>query len=210
MDVYCMPLEPNAFDRPYTNPRRTSNYGVSWNNNIADLAAEAAKLGADEVVIAVDVSRAELRLDGFPKANTHVPPPVAIYIPGTEHNDLRFLSDRWDDWRDNVRAVGLTLQRLRLVAEAGVAATGEQYQGWQALPPGTPMPAAQMTVEGAARLLCDTTMETIGEDWRDVVDGRSSVRDLYREAIKTHHPDHGGDAEMFRRLTEARDLLLSS
>lgn len=30
----------------------------------------------------------------------------------------------------------------------------------------------------------------------------------YRDAVKAHHPDVGGDEAMFMRLTQARNLLL--
>ena len=34
-----------------------------------------------------------------------------------------------------------------------------------------------------------------------------AVRDAFRELARTHHPDHGGDPETFRRIVEARDML---
>ncbi len=33
------------------------------------------------------------------------------------------------------------------------------------------------------------------------------VRTAYRELVKRHHPDHGGDAELFREITAAYDCL---
>lgn len=35
-----------------------------------------------------------------------------------------------------------------------------------------------------------------------------AIRRAYRERVKRHHPDAGGDAGEFRRLTTARDVLL--
>jgi hypothetical protein len=38
---------------------------------------------------------------------------------------------------------------------------------------------------------------------------RSEVISAYRRLARQHHPDLGGDADAFRSLTVARDLLLS-
>ena len=35
----------------------------------------------------------------------------------------------------------------------------------------------------------------------------SQIRSAFRAAAKQHHPDVGGDAEMFKRITEAYDVL---
>jgi len=42
--------------------------------------------------------------------------------------------------------------------------------------------------------------------------GPDEVRAAYRRRVAETrcHPDHGGDADLFRRLTAARDLLLKS
>ena len=36
------------------------------------------------------------------------------------------------------------------------------------------------------------------------------VKSAYRAAAKRHHPDYGGDAEMFKRVTEAYEILNGS
>lgn len=111
-------------------------------------------------------------------------------------------------WQANVRAIALGLEALRRVERYGIAPRGEQYTGWKALPPSSVALGAAMTVDEAARLLCDATMDEVGEDPRDVSRVASLATALWREAAKRHHPDVGGDPDLFRRLTEARDLLL--
>lgn len=72
-----------------------------------------------------------------------------------------------------------------------------------ALPPATPMGAA-MTVDQAITVLHE---HADGRwDWDDL-DG---VRSAFRIAVKAAHPDHGGDPETFRLITEARDVLLNA
>lgn len=198
-----MPIEPGAWDRPLCAERRSSGYGAQWGTTIRELANEAGQLGANEVVIGLAVDRSALRLDGYPKSGVDVPDEVIVYLPASAHGPLRFLSDRWWKWQHNVRAVVLTLQRLRLVTESGVAQSGEQYRGWQALPPGRPGLAGGMTFESARALLREAAgdvAETAGMD----------VDELYRRAAKRHHPDRGGDAVRFAQVTAARDLLVSS
>lgn len=156
----------------------------------------------------VDVDESDVRLDGELRANAKPHSPAVGVSIESRHGPLLFVCDRFRHWQDNARAIALGLEALRKVERYGIVQSDEQYRGWQALPPGTPMPAAKMTVEDAARLLCDATMGTIGESWEDIVRTRVGVNDLYREAVKLHHPDRGGDAAMFARLTEARELLL--
>ena len=207
LQAYCVPMKPGSFPREFTDPRRKSGYVITYHRNLEDLEIEAEKLDADELYIALNVERHQIRRDGMPKSGASIPPPVIVYLESTVQGDLTFPSDRWDNWQDNIRAVGLTLQRLRLIDEAGVAGEGQQYQGWAELPSGIAVPEA-MTIELAAQLLCGATQETVGEDWHDVLRGVTPVRALFNEAAKLHHPDHGGDPATFRRLVEARDLLL--
>lgn len=212
MDIYCMPLEPGAFDRPLCGDRRRSGYGAKWSTTERELAEECARLGADEVVIGLAVTRDQIRLDGWPKSGVDVPDEVAIYLPRSEHGSLRWLSDRWWGWRDNVRAVVLVLQRLRWITESGVASAGEQYKGWAALPPGRPGIGAGLTVEVAVELLKSAASQaTPGREFIVLPGDNYSVTTAYKHAVRAAHPDKpGGDAEAFARLTAARDLLLAA
>lgn len=219
MTYTVRPLSPEARARLAAGrqPRVRSPFDSTWTQTLELLRRETWNIAkrrdshSGEFVMMLDVEDRHIRNDGELRANaTPDTPDVGIWIETRHAGDLLLTCGRFRYWHDNVRAIALGLEALRRVDRYGITQSDEQYRGWQALPPGTPMPAARMTVEDAARLLCDSTMVTIGEDWHDVVAGRSSIRDLYREAIKTHHPDHGGDAEMFRRLTEARDLLLEA
>ena len=42
---------------------------------------------------------------------------------------------------------------MRKVERYGITKSGQQYTGWKQLGSGTPMPAAEMTVEEAARVV---------------------------------------------------------
>lgn len=196
MDLYCSTLD------HWTGPRRTpseqarAGYGAAWATVARDLEYEARHLGADEVLILLDVERSALRIDGWPKANTGDPPAaVAVIMPDTKHGPLRWQCDRWDRWRDNVRAIGLTLQRLRLIDELGVATGGQQYTGWQALGTGAPELRGAEFAWHVLRRQADP-----GTDPHD-------LKALYRSAAKNTHPDGNGTAEAFAEVEAAYRLL---
>lgn len=195
----------------------------------ADCVLEVAASARD---VRVDGS---LRVDARP---SH--PGVVISFESKAHGPLRYWTDRYTTgrvwarrgeidvhtgkprgvtvtvpgWQANVRAVALGLEALRAIERYGIANRGEQYTGWKQLGAGTPLgPPAPMTVDEAARiLLVGADVAATPAMVADLVDGTDLpfVSTLYRLAARTHHPDAGGDPDVFRKITEARDLLATS
>ena len=94
--------------------------------------------------------------------------------------------DKWVLIEDNLRAIELTVGALRGLERWGAKEiVSAAFQGFQALPAST---------EGAAwwRLL------EVAPDASEV-----EIEAAYRRLVKSHHPDAGGDADTFRRLTAA-------
>jgi hypothetical protein len=203
--------------------RTGSPFKASWSDTVGLLEREAEKLGVrDEVVMQLAITERDCRLDGGIRADAKPTHPGVIVSFESRHGPLRYSTDlffgghwgarRLPGWQANVRAVALGLEALRKVDRYGIAKGGEQYVGYRALGAGTPMPTAKMTVEEAARLLADAAMQTdenmtMGE-WHDLAERGEGIEKQYRRAVRRLHPDAGGDPETFRRLTEARDLLL--
>lgn len=200
------------------NQRQSPQFTASWSDTTDLLAREVKHLTprgkSAEVVLQMAVAERDLRLDGWIRADARPDHPGVIISFESKHGPLRYSTDLFTGrswkalpgWQANVRAIALGLEALRRVDRYGISRGGEQYRGWNALPPGVPMPAAQMTVEEAARFI----LEQSGDgafDFHELLDDDVLVADLYRTAAKRLHPDHGGDPEMFKRLTEARDLL---
>lgn len=127
------------------------------------------------------MTRDEIRLDGRPRANARPRTPAVRISFESRHGSLTYATDRFDDWRDNLRAIALSLEALRAVDRYGVNKGGEQYLGFMALGAGS------SEVE-AARALIDS----YGGD---------------REALKKTHPDHGGSHEAFIAVQRAREVL---
>lgn len=190
--------------------RQDSPFGSTFSTTLSDLERELRAISGRDPFLQVDASERDVRIDGQLRADARVSHPGVILTFDTRaHGALVYATDRFRHWHANLRAITLGLEALRRVERYGIAERGQQYAGYRELPSGIAVGAA-MTIEEAARLLCDATMAEIGED-PDHVDRVIGVAEsLYREAVKTAHPDRGGDAELFRRLTEARDLLVGA
>lgn len=209
------------FERPWENPtgdnyRSHPRFSATYSETTDLLRREVAHLGAKEVVIQLDATEHQIRNDGFLRSDAKIEfPGVRVNIE-SRHGPLVYATDEFKQgsiwrsgrgsitipgWHSNLRAIALSLEALRKVDRYGVSKHGEQYRGWNALPPGTPMPAAKMTYEQACTWLQLDPMDGIS---------KGNIKEHYRLLSKEHHPDHGGDPEMFHQLAEARDLLLAT
>lgn len=212
-----------------TKTRQAPRFTSTWGQTLSLLDAELGHLKAKDVVLETFHRRQDLRNDGWPKADARVPPhPGVIVSFASSFGPLRYLTDQFTSgsywvasigthghpgyvpsktvpypgWQANVRAIALSLEALRAVDRYGVSRRGEQYTGWNALPPGRPMGPA-MTVEEAMGFLGIPRDQRIEE---------FSVEDIeanWKRQAKEAHPDLGGDPGVFRKITEAKDLLVS-
>lgn len=203
----------------FTSSRKPSPFEASWTDTQELLERELRAIGAvlDTVVLQVALRESDLRLDGQPRANARPAdhPGVILSFETRRKGTLSFPCDTFDKrhyrsklegWQANVRAIALGLEALRKVERYGIANTGQQYTGWRQIGAGSPMPAATMTVEGAARFIAEQAGDI--NWWNDALDDTAGMRKvLYRDAARRLHPDAGGDPALFRRLNEALDLL---
>lgn len=222
--IRCHPIDHWDGTRRTTHDR--SPYAAGPDRIRTDLAFELEHLGASSAQIGLDLRRDEIRQDGWPRAQAAAPPAVVLTFEAEGVGPLRFQMDRFDHWWDNLRAIGLTLTRLRLVEQTGVARSGEQYRGWAAIGSGDPVPLGSgapgrptMDRATAAQLLSDHAIESplsgrsvvTVEDLLSPLPEKSSwaLRYAYRLAARRLHPDTGADPDhaLFARVTEARDAL---
>lgn len=226
MIVTYRPLDDWPDPAGLTEQRQPSRFEASWSTTLKLLGREIDALGDDGCVIEVAVERRDFRADGAVKALARPRHPgVVVSFDSERHGPLRYFTDRFCDsdygngdrflvgWQANVRAVAKSLEALRLVERYGTANRGEQYTGWAQLGAGTPLgPPQPMTRDEAARvLLVGADVPVTPAMVADLVTGADLpfVATLYRIAARQHHPDAGGSAETFRKITEARDLLVS-
>ena len=193
-----------------TRVRRDSPFKAKWASTREILDRELGELNAKNAVLMLALKDRDIALDGSRlRADVRQPAhPGVILAFDSKHGPLKYATDIFEGyyshqvgWQANTRAIALGLEALRKVDRYGITKRGEQYTGWKALSGAIAMPAA-LTEDDAIAILHEHA--PFAWDW----DNPDEVREAYRTGAKILHPDAGGDPEAFRRLTEARDLLI--
>ena len=99
----------------------------------------------------------------------------------------------------NLRQVLLLIQRLRIAEQSGV-----QYSGLSFV---KDVVATQPNTERSRKEALMDAYDILGVSPDDPVE---LVKKSYTTKASFYHPDHGGNAEKFKRLTEAYNLILES
>lgn len=188
--------------------REGDRFDSTWTSTLQLLERELEKIGAREVVIEIAVDENAIRIDGWPRHDARPRDPGVVVSFDSKHGALRYCTDRFYDWRANLRAIALGLEALRKVDRYGITNRGEQYTGWKQLGAGDPIELGSAprfeSADAAARFLGEAA------GWHTPPDpmAPSVVEAAYKAAAKAHHPDAGGDHDTFVRLQAARDLLV--
>jgi len=172
------------------------------------LERELGQLEAENVVLQMAVTDAEIRVDGWIRANARPQHPGVILTFESVHGPLSYAVETFTDWQANVRGIALALEALRKVDRYGVTKSGEQYKGWKALPAKA---GTTMSARAAANVIVDLSPGWVGE-FRDysvdqVLTVRTAFKHCYRAAAKASHPDAGGSPERFQLLQQAKAVL---
>lgn len=174
--------------------RRVSPFAATLGTTLSALDRELAAIQARNPVMEVAIDPGQFRIDGRPRARAAaIHPGVVLSLPMTSVGPLRYATDRFLTWQDNLRAIVLGMEALRKVERYGITRRGEQYAGFRALPPGGD--TGPMTPEQARNFL-----HVHGA-------GHTTVEAQYRAAAKNLHPDKGGNTEDFQRLQRAMGVL---
>ena len=193
-----------AWTDPETRPREPHAFRATWQSTLDLLARETAYLGTRLVVIQLDETEGEIRLDGMIRAGAKVGHPGAVVSFESKFGPLRYAADtyrgRYDmpGWQANVRAVALSLEALRSVDRWGVSKRGEQYRGWTPIeaPRASEFPSAD-----AAATWMRAYADGLG------LGAFSSHAAMYRAMAKLMHPDNGAPRADWDRLDAARRML---
>lgn len=173
---------PEGWPRTVPHKRTWSNFRVSHNRAQDNLMAEIRRLGGRNVILSTNI---RLRQDGLPYASQRPPedPGVAVYFE-YKKRPMVFACDRWAMVGDNIHSIGKTIEALRGIERWGASDMLERaFTGFEALPEPP-------------------------KDWRAVLNCSADVtfeaaRQRYLSLRSEHHPDRGGDSEMFQRIQEA-------
>lgn len=148
---------------------------------------ELKLLGARYVVLSSNVPT---RHDGLPYADMREPddPGVAVYFDLRGHQHC-LACDRWRKVRDNLHAIGLTVEALRGIARWGSSEIMQRaFAGFQALPPA---PNDWRAVFGFDSTLPQPTLQ--------------GVRERFRRLAMQAHPDQGGNHDAMTKLNQAME-----
>ncbi len=183
--------------------RQNSPYRAGYANTLDALERELRHLRAKDILIQAFFDLKDIRNDGWPKSSARPKEPgVILTFTGQDGKVLSMPCDTYRDWEANLRAIAFTLEDLRAINRRGVAQTGEQYRGWQQLPPVadpapvTPSEAAEVLRKEGSDLSTSVILQ-----WQN------SAREAIRIALLSSHPDKRGSAERFQRVQAARAIL---
>lgn len=134
---------------------------------------------------------------------------VEFTIRGEDDGLLRayqYKCNTYSDYRDNLGAIQLTLDRMWRTSEEWKVETTMGHIGILSFLQGFRIPErVSKFLELAAKVEKQKPHEILGLP-ADALDDEINKR--YREIAKEHHPDVGGDEDYFKSVTQARDEML--
>jgi hypothetical protein len=194
--------------------KTASQFSAKWGSTLQLLDAEIGYLKGRNVVLEIDVTESDLKLNGELRANAKPSSAaVAVAFEGT-HGPMYWPCDRFftnwahqgPDWQHNVRAIAKTMEALRAADRYGATGRGQQYLGFKALPAGTAMgaPTSSHLTSSEAQGIVLTIARADGV-WPTNDTGIARVVKL---AKRWAHPDqNAGDHTLWRELAEALQVL---
>lgn len=175
---------------PRTNPsaRGWSKFGEKTVSvAFQSLCRELRRLGSDEFLMSSNIRRTKSG-DGPPVAGYKQPqdPGVAVYFKWN-NKPVTLACDKWLRVEDNIWAIAKHIEALRGQERWGVGTLEQAFRGYMALP-------------GVG--------QTSGENWWMVLGvpinaTAERIKEAFRLLAKKHHPDAGGDRELWERINRA-------
>ena len=179
--------------------RITAPFKSTYERTKKDLERELAHLGARDVLLEADCDESQVRLDGQLRASAKLRGPGVIITCSVGGDIYRFPCDRFKHWDDNVRAIALTLERMRAVDRYGVTLNKQQYAGFKALP-------SQMPIADSRDAACAVLRKFSGMFVPNDA-GRDTLVQAFRAARNRTHPDKGGNVEDWHAVEAAARTL---
>jgi hypothetical protein len=203
IDVRFVPLSEFPRKRTPAHLRKKGPFSIAYAKVLDSLEREINHLKGKDTIIEAGFQREHIRMDGWPYASAPVPRDPGVIVSFTSlHGPLRLPCDHFKEWRDNLRAIALHLEHLRLASIYGVGEYGEQYKGWLRLGAGAPAEVGGMTVERAAQFIASDRVL-----WGQVVAFKEVYLAQYRITAAQAHPDRGGPRERWDCVQRAKAVL---
>lgn len=195
---------PEGWKRTDRFSKKTSKYEVHFVKARDEVLRSLKLMRAKEVCISTNVP---LRRDGLPLANMREPDDtgVAVYWVEEKWNAGKvtrvtkvLACDQWRTVRDNLRAIGLSLEAFRAIDRAGASEVlNRAFTGFTALPAS----ASKRTWRDVLGFI-GTAAHATRDATRDAIDTS------YRQLAAKAHPDAGGSHERMVELNRAREEAL--
>jgi hypothetical protein len=200
-------------------PKR-SQFKQTYKNTLELLEYELSKADAQmsSLVIEMWVDPKDIRLDGQLRVTAKPVVKQGVIFRFTRLTNIRWSPERqcnvgtpqqlaypcdaFDRWQDNLRAIALSMERLRSVERYGVFKYDDIVSRLA-------LPSAEgkvSTRESAAAFLAQHS----GVAMKEILFSDTARATAYRKAAHALHPDRGGDPEKFVKLAEANKVLSES
>ena len=179
---------------------RSSAFKTPYNRTLELLDKELIMLSVRRAVIQIDLPESKIRIDRLPRSGARPDYQGVIFSFESKYGPLRYATDVFDFWQDNLRAIALGLEALRKVDRYGITKKGEQYTGWKQLP-------AAITEISDIHAASEFLARYSGLQAEDILRDESVYIKAYRAAALKLHPDKGGNVENFTLLTKIKKLF---
>jgi len=191
-------------------PFKGANGRVPLSQTLTDLKRETDMINARTVTLRTYhvKSNRDFTQDGRIRSEARQPSAPGVILSFTrrikgEDKYLRFACDQYERWEDNLRAITKTLEDLRAIDRYGCTTGEEQYAGFVAA---LPAPKPENEREKAAKVIL--TASGANRSVSELLNATPVFVEAHiREAFKRAHPDTGGNAETFKAVKIAADVL---
>lgn len=187
---------PTEYDRTLPEERESYPHGfeVTRSEAFDSILAELRKMDATNVQLDTGAEHQKSNPNN-PYANASFDDPGVVVRYELDGRQYAIPMDRWNNPRDNARAIALTLKSKRVLTRYGVETIESEFARHE-------LPPAEETVSDETGRL---PHEVLGVD----PDAPAAVvRGTARSLKATHHPDRGGDRELFKRIVAAEEAIL--
>lgn len=186
---------PAGWDRTPAHQRKSypGGFEVTRRRSIDDLLNELRSWGADEIKLETGAEH-QKRNPHLPYANATADDPAAVAYFEKGGEQYAIACDKWDNLRDNIRAIGKYVEHKRMLPKYGITTAEAEFETAK-LPP-----AGDYAVAG------DEPAHRVLNVERDAPD--DEIKAAARHRKKNAHPDNGGSAEKFQRIVEAEEAML--
>jgi hypothetical protein len=188
---------------PTPKGNRRHRFRAAWSTTLDLLEFELGKLRAQDITVQAFFQPGEIRNDGWPKSNARPSHPGVILRFVTAGKQAEFACDRFADWQQNLRAIALGLEKLRLVDDYGIVAEeGQQYTGWIRLPEASAIDEATECARRLVDLACVSHVAS------DLLASRDIFEKVATEALRRNHSDtSSGNVDGLQLALSARNRI---